>query len=275
MTYTLTAQGQTVEIRYNLQASSRPARGGRRSRIADFSRASRRRLLEMCNRLETKNVNSKFITLTFSKPPTHTEAKAALRRFFMRLRRRWPAVSLIWRMEYQARGAIHFHLIVFRIPFVPQRLIQGIWTACTREERSIVDIRLIRGHRALISYVAKYLAKVSQPAAGASLDIDAYQHAPPSDDCGRFWGVVNREELPYGILLKGSFADHESAEYIRWSMACESRFRLRRTSGRMLLFCDQPERWLQRLFALMPEAKLILGWCTHEQLDTALSLIPQ
>lgn len=274
MTYTLTTQGHTVEIRYNLQSTPTLAGGGRRSRIADFSRASRRRLLELCNRLDVKKVNSKFITLTFSKQPTHAAAKAAFKRFTMRMRRKWPLAAAIWRMEYQQRGSVHFHLIAFNLPYVPQRLLQAIWTDCTGEDRSIVDIRLVRGHRMLLSYVSKYIAKRTHAKSPTSLDIDAYQHAAPEDDCGRFWGVLNRAGLPFAVALAALLVNCETARYIQWSMAASTGFRLRRSSSRMTLFADDAFLWLQRLLQLNGEAWILAGWNTDAQLDTALNLIP-
>jgi len=122
----------------------------------------------------------------------------------MRLRRKFPQASAIWRKEPQQRGAWHYHLIVMNMPYWSQREIQDVWTACTGEARSIVHIKLLRGgKRQAMHYVAKYLAKQEAAAVGStSLDNAPYQHdsqETSDDDTGRFWGWINRKGLPFDI----------------------------------------------------------------------------
>jgi len=125
------------------------------------------------------------------------------KRFSMRLRRAYPQVSGVWRLEYQPkRGAIHYHLILFGLPFWPQKEIQDVWTSCTREDRSIVDIRLIHGSRSVMAYVSKYVAK-TEPMEPTSLDDVSYQHEQGESSAGRFWGYINKELLPLGQKLTG------------------------------------------------------------------------
>jgi len=174
-----------------------------RKKITGFSAASRRRLLRFMARLLVSSVRATFITLTFSEKVSNEEAKNVLKRFVMRLRRAYPEASGVWRMEYQERGAIHFHLLMFRLPFIKQSDLQRTWEACTREVRSIVDIRLVRGTRQVMGYVSKYIAKKSQVTSGTSLDDVSYQHARDDLSSGRFWGWINKEALPLGEKIVG------------------------------------------------------------------------
>jgi hypothetical protein len=58
---------------------------------------------------------AQFLTLTYPDdwPERWEEWKAHLKRLFDLLRHKHPGVSAVWKLEYQKRGAPHFHLIVF------------------------------------------------------------------------------------------------------------------------------------------------------------------
>jgi hypothetical protein len=191
MTLTLTAQGGVLVVGRDWRPTSLRANPTtKRGAIRAFSRASRRRLIELFSRLEISKVRTTFLTLTFHAPPSADDAKRALKMFTMRLRREFPQMSGVWRLEPQQRGAWHFHILAFNMPYVDQNILQKSWTECTRERRSILHVQLVRfGKRQLMSYASKYMAKMS--AEKTSLDKRAYQHETREDEGnnpGRFWG---------------------------------------------------------------------------------------
>jgi len=208
---TAEAQGTLLVFRDGFKHTPMAHRAAtRRGTIKTFTQASRRRLIELMARLSVSKTRATFLTLTFSGIPSTADAKAAFRRFTMRLRRRYPRVSGIWRLEYQERGSPHFHMILFDLPFIPQSSLQRAWEECTRESCSIVHIAFLRGgKRQAMYYVSKYLAKTGKPAAVGSLDKAAYQHADESDEDepGRFWGWINRAELPFAEWRMVEFSD--------------------------------------------------------------------
>lgn len=161
----------------------------------------------------------------------------------MRLRRKFKLASAIWRMEYQRkRGAIHFHLLVFNLPYWKQAEVQETWEACTGEERSIVDIRLVHGSRSIMAYISKYIAKVdsSEP---TSLDDVSYQHASAGGLAGRFWGYINKELLPLGEVVAGVLTDRQTIKSLSslvWSILGNGN---PYNSLSFHLFCDNA-RWL-------------------------------
>lgn len=160
-------------------------------------------------RLDVSTTRTVFLTLTFAGIPTPEHAKKCFKRFTMRIRRKYPNSSAIWRMEAQKRGSPHFHLIAFNMPYVRQRRLQRMWTQCTREARSIVHVKLLRGgKRQAMSYVSKYLAKV-RDGSGSYLDNAAYQHDEREfeGDPGRYWGYLNRQQLPFAALEFIDFDD--------------------------------------------------------------------
>lgn len=201
------AQGSLLHLKVRGHKSPPVPHNHKRGIIRVFSRASRRRLMRFMARLKTRKIRATFITLTFSGWPTNEEAKNALKRFTMRLRRAFPQCSGVWRMEFQERGAIHFHLLLFKLPFWKQEVLQRVWEACTREVRSIVDIRLVHGARSIMSYIAKYIAKPDERTEITSLEDGSYQHGSAGGLSGRFWGWINKELLPLGQKYEGVLTD--------------------------------------------------------------------
>jgi len=203
MALRIEAQGRLIEAAQISHATykNRPApRGG----IVSFTKASRRRLIKLFARLRSGFRGRKtFVTLTFSGTPKPAEAKAALKRLLMRWSRAYPKASAVWRMEFQDRGAVHFHLICFNLPYIPQFELQQIWTDCTGEDRSIVDIRKIKTMRGVMYYCSKYVAKLPGGAAATSLDCAPYQHDQTSESVGRFWGYWQKATIPFDICLRG------------------------------------------------------------------------
>jgi len=197
------AQGSLLSLKVVGFKSQPNINQAKRGVIRVFSRASRRRLMRFMARLKTRKIRATFITLTFTEMVTNERAKMVFKRFTMRLRRAFAETSAVWRMEYQPkRGAIHFHLICFSLPFWKQSDLQKTWEACTGELRSIVDIRLVHGARSVMAYVSKYIAKIDNEAP-ASLDDGSYQHEARDEMAGRFWGWINKTLLPLGQKITG------------------------------------------------------------------------
>jgi len=189
------------------QEARPPQHNHKRGIIRIFSAAARRRMLRFMARLKTRKIRATFITLTFTEIVTNERAKMVFKRFLMRLRRRFVEVSGVWRMEFQERGAIHFHLLLFRLPFWKQMELQLCWEACTEETRSIAHITLVHGARRIASYISKYIAKKDE----TSLEDVSYQHVDRESGeipaLGRFWGWINKNALPLGELHEGVLTD--------------------------------------------------------------------
>jgi len=152
-------------------------------------------------------------------------------------------VSGVWRMEFQDRGAIHFHMLLFKMPFWKQREAQKVWEECTREGRSIVDIRLVSGARSVMAYISKYIAKKDDRTEIPSLDDEPYRHATGEPVAGRFWGYINKELLPLGEVVAGVLTDRDtikSLSSLAWAiLGSDNTY----NSLSFHLFCDNA-RWL-------------------------------
>jgi len=214
------AQGSLLSLKVTGFKSQPNINQSKRGIIRIFSRSSRLRLMRFMARLKFRKIRATFLTLTFQEMVSHERARMVFKRFAMRLRRAFASVSAVWRLEYQPkRGAIHFHLICFNLPFWEQAEVQRCWEACTQEHRSIVDIRLIHGARSIMAYVSKYIAKIDNEAP-TSLDDGSYQHGE-GGGAGRFWGWINKELLPLGQKLTGVLLDRHtirSLSSFMWSL---------------------------------------------------------
>ncbi len=197
------AQGSLLHMKIKGRQSVPPPHDHKRGIIRVFSRASRRRLMRFLARLKTRKIRATFITLTFTEVVSNERAKMVFKRFSMRLRRRFEKVSVVWRMEFQDRGAIHFHLLCFNCPFWAQKELQKTWEDCTEESRSIVHIKLVHGARSVMAYISKYIAKPDERSEIPSLDDVSYQHGSAGGLAGRFWGWINKELLPLGQKYEG------------------------------------------------------------------------
>lgn len=171
-------------------------RGGKRGKIERFSLASRRRLMTLFASLDRTSLRRRplFITLTYPKkyPTDYRVYKADLHRFLVAFNRRYPHVPIIWRLEYQARGAPHYHLMVFTPWYIDYKWVAVAWYNATQKRDYLTlvsgtETRAIRSWRGVMSYASKYMSKTG---------------APP-DGClpGRLWGVICREDLPIRLQV--------------------------------------------------------------------------
>jgi len=178
-------------VRIKTSGWDSPAGGGPRGEITGFSNESRKRMLEMMNCLQFERLT--FVTLTYPAvfPADGHEVKEHLRRFRARLEKKFGKIRVVWRMEYQERGAPHFHLIIMDAPFICRWWLSKAWVD-SNDTHSMLNFRFgsnIKGiaekgdSQKVINYVCKYAGKVEEHARTAE-----------NEWCGRFWGKWNCEK---------------------------------------------------------------------------------
>jgi len=169
--------------------------GGKRGKVKILSSASRRRLLRLQNSINRERCRHLplFMTLTYPQeyPTDGKTVKRHLDTFLKRLARAYPSASAIWKLEYQERGAPHYHLMVYGSPYIGYGWVATSWydVVGSEDKRHLVagtQVKRIESWRQATYYVAKYIAKVDDTI--------------PCDNPGRFWGVFNREQLPIDIV---------------------------------------------------------------------------
>lgn len=171
-----------------------------RGRVRGFSDDSARRLRRLFSTLR-KDEAPLFVTLTYhERDPEPDEAKRDLDTWLKRLERytdcdNGNTVSAVWRMEYQKRGTIHFHLLIYGVKFLPVDKINQDWHEVTGETSeqhaaSGLDIERIRESGRAAAYLNKYLCKNGSLGDGED------------DWTGRIWGVHRRGRLPVATEIR-------------------------------------------------------------------------
>lgn len=175
-----------------------PVGGGTRGRIRSFSRASRKRFLEKFARVVWNDSDSVlnrpvFITLTYRNAPCSESVKMHLECFRRRVERRFGDAGGFWRLEFQERGAAHFHLILWGVPWWSFRELRRVWGEIIGEVNPRVRIERCRRYAQCCSYAAKYVGKAQEP---SFLVNGAYSDA--GGLWGRYWGVIRPDNIPFG-----------------------------------------------------------------------------
>ena len=104
-------------------------------------------------------------------------------------------------MEFQERGAIHFHIIFFECPYIPKEKIQEIWAEITLSYRPFTRIERIFSHKKIMNYVAKYVGKINKNDENSGFNYPTYLSAYQKyhgQKIGRVWGYLNKCDLPFG-----------------------------------------------------------------------------
>ena len=127
--------------------------------LQDYKQTSKKRG-ETVRRLINVNFdcnNSKFVTLTFAKNDKFdvTDVKMCnkeFKKFIQRLTRRYDDLKYIAVIEFQKRGAIHYHMVC-NLPFIRKKELAELWGL------GFVKINKIEHVDNVGAYVSKYMSK--------------------------------------------------------------------------------------------------------------------
>ena len=195
--------------------------GSVRGDISQFSRESRKRMLTTLCQLRSDAVLPQFITLTYPKefPHDSSEWKRHLDNFWKRVIRRYPSASAIWKLEPQTRGAPHYHLIAYGLPFDREfkLLASKIWyqvvgSGDIKHLRAGTNVEPIRSLRGVKAYAGKrYMGKEL-----SADELRVYAETVSGwVNPGRFWGVLNRAFLPLGKEFSVKLSLEDASSVIR------------------------------------------------------------
>lgn len=234
-------QGQVVRI-VNLSLKPAPPKPSKRGSVTEFSRKSRRRMIDLQSRLDLTDRRIVFMTLTFHYTHSVGYTKACFKRFLSYVRYHYPQASAMWRLEFQKRGAPHYHLIFFDLPFWEFKALRKTWMDCTHEDNSGVRVNLLTSARQAMFYVSKYVAKIPELNCSTLFINAPYQQNVEEKWRGRMWGILNKECLPMAERITGVIVDEEIANYFWWFAGASLRSKdgtLRSTSR---LYTDEAQR---------------------------------
>jgi hypothetical protein len=168
---------------------------GRRGRITEFSRRSRSRMLK-CIARTNRALLSRSLLVTLTYPRTYSMESSIYKRHFKRFRERltatFPAAAAVWKLEFQKRGAPHYHLLIVGLPFLARQWLAKAWYEVVGSS----DIRHLHAGTQVVRcnspekacrYAAKYVAKVSDSPSAPEFT-------------GRIWGVIRRAALDQHVV---------------------------------------------------------------------------
>lgn len=208
-----------------------------RGEISGFSRRSRSRLMRKLAKID-KTELPLFITLTYPDEfPTDSEIyKSDLEKFAKRMKYRFPKYADFWKLEFQKRGAPHFHLLVWGIPkWHMKQLISYLWykVVGSGDEKHLkagTNVQRIRSWRGVMSYAAKYMTKLE---------------AGHAEGCGRFWGVHGSNCIPWSDVLEFDITEEQAV------MAMRMMRKYADLKGRdypsLTIFVNNPIRWVEAI----------------------------
>jgi hypothetical protein len=140
-----------------------------------------------------------FVTLTYhhwAENPMEWKRQLAL--FVKRVQYRYPHASIFWRLEAQKRGAPHFHLIVFGVPWLQGKTVARWWAECigladdAAQLAAGTEVRRVKSYKAACAYVGKYIAKDED-------DKFATEERESLDGVGRLWGLRGEQHVPFSV----------------------------------------------------------------------------
>ena len=190
---------EDVQVRRHFPRQSGQRKGGgTRNKIQSRSKESMNRL---SFHLRNDPADLRYmVTLTYPRlyPSNGTEAKGHLKALQAWLRRR--GIGGYWVMEFQNRGAVHFHLfIVARVKVTELR---DAWNRIIREYRPDGEVAQVRIQRMNRAAMVVYAVKRNQAKVPDSFA-----------DTGRFWGCFNLPKYEPLQTIQGT--QEETAPIIR------------------------------------------------------------
>lgn len=220
--------------------------GGLRGIVKGFSRGSRRRLMSKIAGVRREAALPCFVTLTYPKSfPEPKQSKYHLKLFIQSMKRAFPEVGIIWKLEPQQRGAPHYHLLVWGsneknlrawVPTAWFDIAGGgdnlhlLWHEGKLKNKHCTQ--QVNSFNGVWAYASKYLGKTFEVAGWDSKAV------------GRFWAVVNPANIPFGELQSEPITRGEAVQVMRY----QKRFaKLKsRSYPSITIFCDS-EQWIDKL----------------------------
>lgn len=207
-----------------LQLESRPREsdleyeeGRRRPRgkIHSWSAKSRMRCRQLLHTLRRDALEDAwFVTVTypfaFPVPDDHGIYKGHLHRLCQEIRRRHPAVSGVWKLEFQKREAAHFHFLLigctegihsFR-SWIAQMWAHIVNSGDPKHVNAGTEVDYIRTYGGVMAYVTSYISKEDQTL--------------PGNFTGRYWGIINRAHLPMVAGTEYEVSEKAAVRINRW-----------------------------------------------------------
>lgn len=162
-----------------------------RGPVREFSRQARKRCMQYFATIDEDVVRTRctFITLTYHDDwgGDARDWHRDINTFLVWLLRSYPRAGVVWRLEFQDRGAPHWHLLVVNAAHIPYVDVTRVWGGIAHTESRYhgdyaTKVEGVRSWKQACFYIGKYVAKVND--------------CPSRLPTGRCWGVRNPESIP-------------------------------------------------------------------------------
>lgn len=220
----------------------------KRGSIETFSFASRRRLQRELAGVRRDAEMPCFITLTYPELfPNAKRAKRDLKVFSQRLVREFGGLGACWKLEPQERTAPHFHLLSWGISqadlfsWIPYNWFDIAgggdkkhlrWHLGLAGNKNKPCVSTVENYQHMQRYASKYLAK--------TFEVTGWQE----QWTGRYWGFLQKENIPFGELVKDEITDAEAVKIQRY----QRRFAgIRHRGGYSLTTLCDVEQWKEKI----------------------------
>lgn len=209
----------------------------KRGKISGFSRRSRKRMIQELSKVRRDSLPI-MVTLTYPGEYSHDPKawKNDLDNFVRRLARKFKKAAGVWKLEPQKRGAPHFHLFVWNagyaelLSWVSLAWFQVVKSGDIRHLHAGTRVERVKSLSGSRWYASKYLGK--------EVDGEGWEYP------GRWWGIFQREKLPYGELVNVEVTQEKAVEFIRYMR----RFaHIRSRDYKSLTITCNPDFWVNRL----------------------------
>jgi hypothetical protein len=234
----LYVDGSLIKVTKNRTSINNNKQEVMRGKIRGFSKKSRYRLLNRLAMINKKDGFPLFITLTYpSEFPTDRKIyKADLEKFIKRLIYRFPKVSGFWRLEFQKRGAPHYHLLVWGLPYSDEikKYISKTWfkVVGSGDEKHLkagTQVARVRSWRGVMFYAGKYMAKMD------NIEFET----------GRVWGYFNAGYIPWSRVEVIELSQKQVVKLMRL-MRRYARIKARDFPS-LTIFINDPHQWLRAI----------------------------
>jgi hypothetical protein len=238
LTVSITARGIYIKPDTELIYFGRKKNvGGRRGQVKEFSEASKRKMKNFLSCLTTEL--RYMVTLTYPKdwPSDGELVKRQQKEMIRRYKREQPNNFLFWFLEFQARGAPHFHW--FTTEPVGKKWLSKQWFEIvgSGDEKHLKAGTRIEKLRAGTSgarvYALKYAAKSEQK-----------QVPNGYESIGRFWGYSGKFE---SIKLKARLDDEKIPSGINEDLASLPWHRFENGGQYAAIDKEKAEQWVKKL----------------------------
>jgi len=215
-------------------------RGGVRGEIRSFSRSSRRRLLRTIAKLDRRYIPL-FLTLTYPAefPGDYRVWKKHVDTIGKRMVRRWGNVAILWRLEFQKRGAPDLHFLVWGVDYLEmlgwlsKAWFEVVGSGDLKHLVAGTQVAKVRSWRGVSSYVSKYMSK--------NREVDG-------SVVGRRWGIIGRKNLKWGKPVHVALSEREAQVLLRYV----GRFaRMKNRNRKTLTVFLDAEQWWNNLEKLL------------------------